>query len=327
MWDAQGPLTLKGAGKVITLKQVEALYWIAELGSFEAAAMRLNTTQSAISKRIQELESRFDLEIFDRSRRTACLTPKGEEILQSARQLLDMRDGLLVQLGAQEAMFHRLRLGVTELTALTWLPILADRLRKRFPKLEIEPEVGLSRALYERLADRTIDLIIVPDVFTDPRFSVTSVGKVENAWMYADGVMPDANLAFIGALRRAGYRFKAVGAARAGHPDHQIHGHSPLSNRSKMTAVNLCENPYNYHKAWENLHNGRLGRFAAFRGSGSMRKLVGGGAYLFGAEGDVAIDETYPANATTWHAKGVEITGTAVSWQLTAYAVCANANS
>lgn len=190
MWDAQGPLTLKGAGKVITLKQVEALYWIAELGSFEAAAMRLNTTQSAISKRIQELESRFDLEIFDRSRRTACPTPKGEEILQSARQLLDMRDGLLVQLGAQEAMFHRLRLGVTELTALTWLPILADRLRKRFPKLEIEPEVGLSRALYERLADRTIDLIIVPDVFTDPRFSVTSVGKVENAWMYADGVMP-----------------------------------------------------------------------------------------------------------------------------------------
>src|SRR6185437_2713914 len=73
----------RGVGKVITLKQVEALYWIAELGSFEAAALRLNTTQSAISKRIQELESRFDLEIFDRSRRTACLTPKGEEILQS----------------------------------------------------------------------------------------------------------------------------------------------------------------------------------------------------------------------------------------------------
>ncbi|WP_019938290.1 LysR family transcriptional regulator [Bordetella sp. FB-8] len=175
---------------MITFKQVEALYWIAELGSFEAAALRLNTTQSAISKRIQELESRFDLEIFDRSRRTACLTPKGEEILHTARQMLDMRDGLLAQLGAQEAVFHRLRLGVTELTALTWLPMLADRLRKRYPKLEIEPEVGLSRTLYERLADRTIDLIIVPDVFADPRYSVAPLGKVENAWMYADGVMP-----------------------------------------------------------------------------------------------------------------------------------------
>ena len=175
---------------MITLKQVEALYWIAELGSFDAAALRLSTTQSAISKRIQELEIRFGLLIFDRSRRSAVLTPKGEEILHSARQLLTMRDGLLMQLGAKNAMFRRLRLGVTELTALTWLPILVDRLRKQFPQLEIVPEVGLGRMLYERLADHTIDLIIVPDVFNDPRFSVMPVGAVGNAWMYADGVMP-----------------------------------------------------------------------------------------------------------------------------------------
>ncbi len=175
---------------MITLKQIEALYWIAELGSFDAAALRLSTTQSAISKRIQELESRFDLVIFDRTRRAAVLTPKGEEILQSARQLLNMRDGLLVQLGAKDAMFRRLRLGVTELTALTWLPILVDRLRERFPQLEIVPEVGLGHMLYERLADHTIDLIIVPDVFHDPRFFTLPVGTVRNAWMYAEGVMP-----------------------------------------------------------------------------------------------------------------------------------------
>lgn len=175
---------------MITLKQIEALYWISELGSFEAAAAQLNTTQSAISKRIQELESRFDIVIFDRSRRSAYLTPKGEEILRSARQVLDMRNTLLAQLGARDIMFHRLRLGVTELTALTWLPALVAQLRKRFPQLEIKPEVDLSHTLYERLADHTIDLIIVPDVFDDTRFSVTPLGKIENAWMYAGGIMP-----------------------------------------------------------------------------------------------------------------------------------------
>ncbi|WP_118182614.1 LysR family transcriptional regulator [Paraburkholderia phosphatilytica] len=175
---------------MITLKQVEALYWIAELGSFDAAALRLSTTQSAISKRIQELENRFNVEIFDRSRRSAVLTPKGEEILRTARQLLDMRDGLLVQLGAKDTMFRRLRLGVTELTALTWLPVLVDRLRKQFPQLEIVPEVGLGQKLYERLVENTIDLVIVPDVFNDPRFTLVPVGMVNNAWMYADGVLP-----------------------------------------------------------------------------------------------------------------------------------------
>ena len=46
---------------MITFKQVEALYWISELGNFAAAADKLNTTQSAISKRKNELESVFDI--------------------------------------------------------------------------------------------------------------------------------------------------------------------------------------------------------------------------------------------------------------------------
>lgn len=179
---------------MVTLKQIEAMYWIARLGSFDAAAAQLCTTQSAISKRIQELEARFGVEIFDRSRRTASLTLKGEEILQSARDLLDARNKLLARLRTQEVTFRRLRLGVTELTALTWLPTLVSRLRKQFPQLEIEPEVGLSAALYERLVDNTIDLIVIPANFDDKRFKRTPVGKVENAWMFAAGLMENRHI-------------------------------------------------------------------------------------------------------------------------------------
>ena len=51
-------LALDDAG--LKIQQMEALYWIVQLGSFEAASSRLNTTQSAVSKRIQELERAFD---------------------------------------------------------------------------------------------------------------------------------------------------------------------------------------------------------------------------------------------------------------------------
>mgnify|MGYP003340213506 CR=1 FL=1 len=40
----------------ISLDQVEALVWIARLGSFRAAAHQLNVSQPAISGRIRELE-------------------------------------------------------------------------------------------------------------------------------------------------------------------------------------------------------------------------------------------------------------------------------
>ena len=37
------------------LKQIEAFYWAANLGSFSIAATRLHVTQSSLSKRIAEL--------------------------------------------------------------------------------------------------------------------------------------------------------------------------------------------------------------------------------------------------------------------------------
>jgi len=61
---------------MITFKQMEALTWICKSGGFEAAADKLHMSQSAISKRIHELESSFDIEIFDRSKRNAKLTER-----------------------------------------------------------------------------------------------------------------------------------------------------------------------------------------------------------------------------------------------------------
>ena len=77
---------------MLTLKQLEAVYWVARLGTFGAAADRLYTTQSAISKRINELEVFFVTSLFDRSRRTVQLTAKGRELLEAAEEMLQARD-------------------------------------------------------------------------------------------------------------------------------------------------------------------------------------------------------------------------------------------
>ena len=53
--EAPNPSQVDGLS-MITLKQLEALYWCAKLQSFASAANRLHTSQSAISKRISELE-------------------------------------------------------------------------------------------------------------------------------------------------------------------------------------------------------------------------------------------------------------------------------
>ncbi|EHA15096.1 LysR family transcriptional regulator [Halomonas sp. HAL1] len=172
---------------MITFKQIETLYWISELGNFSAAADKLNTTQSAISKRISELETACNIELFDRTGRNSKLTDKGNELLMMSKGLLDRREEILERMCSKDVLYKRFRIGVTELTALTWLPSLVKMIEDNYPRVMLEPQVELSSTLFSKLNDDSLDLVIVPDVMEDVRYNVVPLKSVENAWMCKPG--------------------------------------------------------------------------------------------------------------------------------------------
>lgn len=168
---------------MLTFKQIEAAFWVSRLRTFAAAAEKLNTTQSAISKRITELEEFLGTPLFDRSRRAVRMTVKGEEFLQIGEEILQMRDLMLERMGRGFSGVRRFRLGVTELTALTWLPRLVQAVRADHPTVSLEPEIDLSMNLCDKLSSGDIDLTIVPSVFRDPRFVAVPLQRLVLAWM------------------------------------------------------------------------------------------------------------------------------------------------
>ncbi|MEY2952853.1 MAG: hypothetical protein RLZZ401_940 [Pseudomonadota bacterium] len=176
---------------MVTYKQLEALHWISQSGSFQRAADRLNTSQAAISKRIQELEHAYGVALFDRSGREARLTAKGQEILPVVETLLRQRQQFVDTLCQPEVLRARLRLGVTELTALTWLPALVARIRHQYPMVSVEPDVDLSAGLSEKLAQDRADVIVLPDAFAHPGCITTPLASVENAWFCKPGLLPN----------------------------------------------------------------------------------------------------------------------------------------
>jgi len=174
---------------MMTFKQLEALFWIVQAGGFSQAATRLHTTQSAVSKRVHELEIIFDTPLFDRTQRSAKLTAKGEEMFLVAKRLLEQRDSAIEQFQRPEVLVRRIRIGVTELTAMTWLPRLVSAIQARYPKVIIEPYVDVSLALRDKLLTDDVDLMIVPQILEDQRLVVKKVGDVENAWMCKPGLV------------------------------------------------------------------------------------------------------------------------------------------
>jgi len=178
---------------MITLKQLEGFYWTAELGGLEQAAQRLNTTQSAISKRLQELEGILEMVLFDRSRRRAMITPQGVRLLALTREMLDVRDRIMDLSSALTPVARTLRLGVTDLTAMTWLPNLIQRIRGSYPQVMLEPTVDTSAHLIEKLRADELDMVVVPDAFREPQFEVVSLDSVEYAWMCSPGYLDDVS--------------------------------------------------------------------------------------------------------------------------------------
>src|SRR3546814_16354527 len=61
----------------VSLYHLETLLWIDRLGTFSAAAERLNTTQPTVSARMRELEQRLGTALFRREGRAMSLTAAG----------------------------------------------------------------------------------------------------------------------------------------------------------------------------------------------------------------------------------------------------------
>lgn len=165
------------------LHQLESFYWTVKLGSFAAAAERLHATQSAISMRIRELEQSLGTELFDRSQRTARLTDKGRELMEYAVPLLEMCAEARQRIAAPESITGYVRLGVAEVVSMTWLPRLIELLARKFPRVRLEIDEGLTGELMEGLRAGNVDLVLAPGRAPLPDMNARSLGGVEFAWM------------------------------------------------------------------------------------------------------------------------------------------------
>ncbi len=186
-------------GNVFNLKQLEALVWVADLGTFRKAAAHLNTTQPNISSRIAGLETSLGVVLMQRDAGSVRLTSKGEDILQEARKILWQAEQIIAVAERPDLIEDRLRLGVTELVASTWLHTYLRRLKDVYPSVSVELTVDLSRNLDRDLSARMLDLTIQTAPFASKASGVIELGTFEYAWVGTqeslDGLSGQVNVA------------------------------------------------------------------------------------------------------------------------------------
>jgi DNA-binding transcriptional LysR family regulator len=175
-----------------TLRQIEAFYWTAKLGSIHAAANHLNFSQPAVSSRIKELEIALNLELFSRKNQRVQLTVAGRNALAHAERVLNAGKEF-EQLGVATAPLEGvLRLGSDESTAMVALTEVLTQLKLRHPRLIVELIIDVGSVLTEKLRKRELDIALHTNSGAASHVIDELLGWVEFQWLASrDMEVPD----------------------------------------------------------------------------------------------------------------------------------------
>lgn len=172
----------------MTLKQLEAFYYAATCASFAIAAERVHLSISSLSKRIVELEQSLGDSLFDRSGHRAVLTPAGSRLLPYAAEVLQSADRLIASVGKDVGLSGRIRFGVGELAALTWLPKLLTQVARQLPNVLLEPYVDIGTVLEQRVSDGELDFAVVAGRSSRTTLLSHPIGQARFLWVAAPDV-------------------------------------------------------------------------------------------------------------------------------------------
>jgi DNA-binding transcriptional LysR family regulator len=148
--------------RTLNLNHLRTFVDVIELGSFSAAAERLNLSQPAVSLQIRQLEERMGVLLIERVGRKARPTAAGSELLEHAGRIDKVVaaaiDGMTKHV---KGAMGRIRLGTGATACIFLLPPVLRDLRQRFPTLEITVSTGNTADIVRAVDENTIDIALV----------------------------------------------------------------------------------------------------------------------------------------------------------------------
>ncbi len=151
----------------LTTSRIRALDAVLDEGSFSAAANRLGFSQPAISQAVHDLERDFGVQLFERRGRS--LVPTNlcldlEPVISDLRKLEDRATHILR--GGSNTASGKVRVGLGN--SMPGMRLIGD-FRKRFPKIQVEVELGSYAHITRAILVGEIDIGVLPNVAPDSR--------------------------------------------------------------------------------------------------------------------------------------------------------------
>ena len=168
----------------ISIPQLEAFYWTAELGSVQKAAEKLNVAQPTLSLRLRQLDASISSPVLERAGRGVRLTREGHTFLRHTKLVLTAHRELHASSRVAEVS-GPLRFGLAGGFAAICLPRIIAALRDEFPLLRPEWTVDTSTGLEQGVLDGRLDIAVLVDPIGQRDIRLSALGIQRNIWAAA----------------------------------------------------------------------------------------------------------------------------------------------
>ena len=152
----------------MTLIQLEYIVALDTHRHFVLASEKCFVTQPTLSMQIQKLEDELGVKIFDRTKQPVIPTEIGKSIISQARVILHeahrMRDLINDQ---KDQMTGELKVGVIPTLAPYLLPPLFQRIREKYPQLNLVIKETITEEVIHELKNNRLDCGIVVTPLND----------------------------------------------------------------------------------------------------------------------------------------------------------------
>lgn len=170
----------------LDLEWLEDFLALAESGNFSRAAQARNIAQPAFSRHIRSLEEWAGVELIDRTQHPASVTPAGEVILSTARDVVLRLSQARTQANeVHEQSAQSLRFATTHVLSLAFFPGWLPRVERQLP-MQLGPIHMISdsfRVCEELMLHRRVQFLLcyghpaVPTRLLAPEFEHVCVGS------------------------------------------------------------------------------------------------------------------------------------------------------
>lgn len=146
----------------IKLKDLRYLLAVADTGHFGQAAERCFVSQPTLSAQLKKLEDYLGVALVERQPRKALLTAAGLQIAERARHIVGASEEIVdIARTHRDPLAGRLRVALLPTIGPYLLPLVAPKLRKILPRLELMLYEYQTRPMLDKLRAGEIDVGIL----------------------------------------------------------------------------------------------------------------------------------------------------------------------